>query len=500
MPSTVLQTIDYTWAQDPADRPYIGLVETTLNSQTSKREQALNEYGNQLWYKIYDYGSSSPTRTYTRTYLTGAPYSTHYIFDRVTQVTVNDGSGAVTLVQNSYDLYSNNAPCAGFGTPLVYRAGLGQYDYTSGSFGNLSASTSGGVTRCFDYDITGMAARGTDGTTASSVTPDPNHNNTVPGTMTTGSLTTDLTWVDFLGLSGAEGPNDEAAAFTYDDRGRVDTATSVHGAMTTYTYATANPYTVKGTLPDGRFTKTTYDGLGRPVKVEKGQGGSTVKSTVETQYTTCACSATGKVWKVSQPYAPGGTKYWTVYTYDAMGRTVQVDHPNNSGSTTYVYSGNTVTVTDAAGKWKKYWRDAYGNLTRVNEPNPGGGTVDTYYTYNFRDQLTQVSMTRNSVTQLRTWNYNRTTGRLASVTHPEMGTVSYTYNSDGTVDTKTDQKAQVTDYSYDQYKRVTQIVAGGATSYTYTYDTDPLNTGQCQPTRWRVPAGPAFDGDLYGRA
>ncbi|MCW5977838.1 MAG: hypothetical protein KIT09_07155 [Bryobacteraceae bacterium] len=53
----------------------------------------------------------------------------------------------------------------------------------------------------------------------------------------------------------------------------------------------------------------------------------------------------------------GGTKYWTTYTYDALGRTAQVDHPGGSGSTAYLYSANTVKVTDPAGKWKKYWMD-----------------------------------------------------------------------------------------------------------------------------------------------
>ena len=54
----------------------------------------------------------------------------------------------------------------------------------------------------------------------------------------------------------------------------------------------------------------------------------------------------------SMPYAPGGTPVWTRYTYDAMGRTLTVTAPDGATRTTYGYSGNTTTVTDAAVKWK----------------------------------------------------------------------------------------------------------------------------------------------------
>jgi hypothetical protein len=95
------------------------------------------------------------------------------------------------------------------------------------------------------------------------------------------------------------------------------------------------------------------------MKAESGymSGGSlTVVSTVETKNAPCACTPVGKVWKTSMPYAPGGTVFWTEHLYDALGRTVQVIQPPAtaggaiSGTTTYSYSGVTVTVTDPANK------------------------------------------------------------------------------------------------------------------------------------------------------
>jgi YD repeat-containing protein len=161
-----------------------------------------------------------------------------------------------------------------------------------------------------------------------------------------------------------------------------------------YTYSTAGSWPAwtkaaieirndQGQLIGTRWTKTTVDGFGRTIKVEHGQD-STAKSIVDTEYTVCACSALGKVWRVSQPYAQGlppEQRVWTSYTYDALGRTVSVAHPGSSGTTTYTYSGNTVTITDPAGKWKKYTMNALGNLTQVTEPRPGGGEYTTSYTY-----------------------------------------------------------------------------------------------------------------------
>ena len=79
---------------------------------------------------------------------------------------------------------------------------------------------------------------------------------------------------------------------------------------------------------------------------------------VDTRYAPCACSPLGKMSAVSQPYAPGAAPVWTTYTYDASG-----------------------------------------NLIQVMEP----GSLATLYTYDVLNHLTQVSMTRGSTTQPRTF-------------------------------------------------------------------------------------------------
>ncbi|MFN8008460.1 MAG: hypothetical protein U0V70_15845 [Terriglobia bacterium] len=55
----------------------------------------------------------------------------------------------------------------------------------------------------------------------------------------------------------------------YDSYGRPSSSISVHGATTTYTYDYLNRATT-ATI-NGRWTKTTTDGLGRTIKVGEGR-------------------------------------------------------------------------------------------------------------------------------------------------------------------------------------------------------------------------------------
>ena len=86
-------------------------------------------------------------------------------------------------------------------------------------------------------------------------------------------------------------------------------------------------------------------------------------------------------------------------------------------------------------------------------------------------------------TQTRTFNYNLATGRLTSATNPETGTVSYTYNGDGSLASKTDANNQQTTYTYDNYGRLTQ-----AAGYTYSYDTNPFDSNYSSNAAGRLTA------------
>ena len=153
----------------------------------------------------------------------------------------------------------------------------------------------------------------------------------------------------------------------------------------------------------------------------------------------------------------------------------------------------------------------------VLEPDPNnqpGGTLTSSYTYDWMNHVTQVAMTRGSTTQYRTFVYDNS-GRLTSATNPENGTVTYTYNSDNTLQDKHDAKGQDTVYTYDSKKRVTMVQRypsgknNGEDTWqrvTYSYDTNPgecndvfphtLTADACDGCSIsRVHAGVAYDGD-----
>jgi len=193
---------------------------------------------------------------------------------------------------------------------------------------------------------------------------------------------------------------------------------------------------------------------------------------------------------------PAGTVYWTIYTYDGIGRTTKVKAPDGASTTTYAYAGANVTTTDPAGKWKTFTTDAVGNLTVVQEPDPNLGTVTTNYSYDTLNHLTGVSMPRGSTTQTRSFSYqslNPSTGAatgtlgtfLITATNPENGTVTNYYNADTTLAYKIDAKGQKIAYTYDgTYKRVTQIskFPNGTTEdicqrVNYYYDGNPDTGG-----------------------
>ncbi len=321
--------------------------------------------------------------------------------------------------------------------------------------GNLATTTSLNGTSTFTYDQTGTVTQAVVNGVTSTVTTNATTNYTAPSQISVGSLSTSMSYdgTSLLPLSST-GPNGATTSMSWDSVGRPSSSTSPFGATTTTTYTLnaglpSNPgYST--TTVNGRWVKTTVDGFGRPTKVETGDASGT-KSSQETVYAPCGCTPLGKMSQTTTPHVPGGTQNWTTYVYDGIGRTLSAQAPD--GSTTYYsYVGNTVTVTDPAGKWKKYTLDAFNHILQVNEPNPAGGSdYVTTYTYDSLDHLTGVTMPRPTGTQTRSFSYSG--AFLMSATNPENGTVSYTYNTSGAaygkVATKTDAKGQQVQHSYD---------------------------------------------------
>ena len=232
--------------------------------------------------------------------------------------------------------------------------------------GNVTTSTTPTTTTTNFYDVTGTAVETTVNGVTSAAGTGSSTNYGAPTEVTTNTLTSNMNWSTFLGITSATGPNGDTGAINYDSNARPTTVTSPYGATTTYAYNdTASPPNKIATT-DGHWVKTVMDGFGRTIQTVTGYGGTTVSS-VDSQYAPCGCSPLGKLSQQSQPYAPGGSDAWTVYHYDASGRTTSTVLPDSS-TTAYVYQGNTVNATDPTGKWKTFTMDAFGNLQTFWNP------------------------------------------------------------------------------------------------------------------------------------
>jgi YD repeat-containing protein len=106
--------------------------------------------------------------------------------------------------------------------------------------------------------------------------------------------------------------------------------------------------------------------------------------------------------------------------------------------------------------------------------------------------LPNNQMPRGAITQNRYVNYDLTTGRLTSTTNPENGTVNFYYNSDGTLNHRTDAKNQTLQFTYDTYQRLTQKQKTGdsCSVINYAYNT----IGQMASVTW---GGTSCTGGLF---
>ena len=474
---------DFAWTQDSTGNSYIGTNLTTSDPGQSyqaqtRTVQVLDVYGNVTQVQNYNYGNPVTPRTSTYTYLTDSTHTPYYILNRLATATVTDGTNTIYPATITYDQYS-----------LASVSGQREWDtlYNFRSVrGNRTTVVTPTTNQSMTYDVTGNAATVTTNGVTANVSTTSTTNYAAPSTMTVGSLTQSMTYSSFLGLTNDTGPNGASVSLGYDANARPTSSTSPFGATTTTTYAdTASPPYSTSTV-NGRWTTTYLDGLGRPLSDQTGNSSGTL-SVAESVYGSCGCSAAGKLIQQAVPHVPGGTVSYTTYTYDGIGRTLSVLKPDGASTTSYLYQGNTVTVTDPAGKWKTFTMDAFGNLVTVNEPNPAGGAnYVTTYTYDLSNHLTGVSMTRGTVTQTRSFNYGNG-GYLLSATNPENGTVTYTYNSSfpGKVATRVDAKGQKVAYSYDSYGRLTEVqrypTQNGAEDTCqqedYYYDSNPFDGG-----------------------
>ena len=237
-------------------------------------------------------------------------------------------------------------------------------------------------------------------------------------------------------------------------------------------------------------SKVLYDPLGRTIESRQYEGGSYFIA-IQTQY-----DALGRAFKTSNPFRQGESVEWTTQAFDALGRVISVTTPDNAAVTTS-YSGNSVTVTDQAGKARRSVTDALGRLIEVYE-DPHGVNYQTIYLYDVLDNL--VKVTQGS--QHRFFMYD-SLKRLIRARNPEQATrpslnlsdpltgnsawsIAYQYDANSNLTQKTDARGVVSTYVYDALNRNTSIDYSDSTPDVFRqYDLAVKGIGRINQT-WQA--------------
>lgn len=502
----------HTGLHAPGNNPQIDEVSTVLadSNQISKITFDYDARGNVTDTYEYDYGSGTPgafiRRTHHEYVATNPVNSVDYLSDSVhitnlpSQMWISSdtsGTTKVSFTAYEYDNYSTDSTHAA----LIGRSNISGHDanfstsYTTR--GNVTKTTgyasaadqTGGVSSYIQYDIAGNRVKTIDanGTVSTSSYAD-NFGaadseataNSAPSqlsgqttfafaTSTTNALSlTDYTQFEyFTGQPvNTQNINGVISKDIYDDD--LDRPTqSVDGVGTSrevqmsITYDDAN-HRVQTTsdlnaLNDNLINSVSfYDGFGRTTETRAYEDDGDYRAQ-QTQY-----DGLGRSFKQSNPFRPteidgSHPVLWTQTYFDSLGRTVKVTTPDNTDVLTS-YTGNATTVTDQAGKLRRSIANALGQLTRVDEPNSSNelGTVSspnqqTSYVYDASDNL--LSVTQGS--QTRTFIYDGLS-RLTSAENPESGTIRYSYDPNGNLQTRWDARDIKAIYDYDALSRITK--------------------------------------------
>jgi RHS repeat-associated protein len=460
----------------------------------SRVDTFYNTYGQVTEKDDYDFGATTPTRKTLTTYDTSLGNG---IMDRPATVKVMDGTGTVLEAEADYTYDEDQSSLVGSG--WVQHVGVTCGTGYTKCRGNLTTrkkhvTQSSTVTETFTHYTSGQVYRATDA----------NGNVT---TNTYGACSGSL-------LSSVAMPLTLSTSYQWDCNGGVQTqVTDSNGKSTITKYADPLWRATEVDAPDGGVITTTYNDTASPPNVIHTQKISgTVVLTKQTNvdgygravlhklttdpegatYSTVGYDSLGRTYQVSTPYrSTSDTTYGVTTThYDALGRSTTVIQSDNSQVTTS-YSQNCTTVTDEAGKARRSCSDGLGRLIRVWE-DPASLDYETDYQYDPLGNLLCVHQKGTDATadkactdptvpsawRPRTLTYDMLS-RLLTSYNPESGNMSYTYDNNGNVHTKTAPKPNqtgtatvVTTYTYDALNRLTgKSYSDGSTApVQYSYD------------------------------
>lgn len=205
--------------------------------------------------------------------------------------------------------------------------------------------------------------------------------------------------------------------------------------------------------------------------------------------------ARGLLSQVSIPYFSSDPVWYTTYSYDLVGRPIQIQRQASesdpSTSTTLIsYQGLRTVTTDPLARSSAAVRSAVGQLAQAIDAAGG----DTDYEY---DAFGNLLKTRDVYGNEVTLTYN-VRGMKISSNDPDMGYWTYDYFPLGELKTQTDAKSQTVAFTYDALSRpLTRVESEGTTSWTW--DTAINGIGQLASVVSPGGYGESYAYDSVGR-
>jgi RHS repeat-associated protein len=377
----------------------------------------------------------------------GLNLTTTYTYDRIGNVTVSDGprTDVTDVTTTAYDserrVRSVTGPNPGNGAPVVsYR-----YDVDGKIIGTDRKIGTGLLTTAIEYNSLGLQSKVTNpdnavsqfiyddgGRLVDTIAQEASGNRIMRNIYDAGNRTTQV--------RSAVGTADEqaTATYTYGANGQALSLTDAKGNRTAYTYDSFNrPKTIvyPSKTTAGQVAGTDYEELSYDandnVLTRRQRDGQLISNTYDNL---------NRVTLIDVP----DTDRDTSYTYDLLGRTVNVTLPGTNASQSVSFSydkagrllstgtaGRTLTTSfEAAGAWSRlawpdggltiqYDRDALGRLSTIKEV---GGSNQTLATYAYDDLSRRTSVTYGNATTT-TYGYTPRS-ELASLAHNLAGTAN----------------------------------------------------------------------------
>jgi RHS repeat-associated protein len=255
----------------------------------------------------------------------------------------------------------------------------------------------------------------------------------------------------------------------YDVNGNLTKFIDARGQAAGFSYDGLNRLNSQ-TYQDGSTVTRSYDASGRPVRVVDSQGG-----TFDFTY-----DARGRLTSSSSGYGALKYKYDAAgktisrqvvgqpalqYSYDAAEKLLTASLPQAAANFTYDAANEPVKIGRSNGVTSQYGYDAFGNLSSL--VHSSGPTILNSQVYNYdavgNGVTSSTRFAQPLVTQAVNNTYDASNSLLSS------GPVSYAYDSNGNLLSKTDSSG-ITTYTWDSRNRLRSISAANAQRTSFSYD------------------------------